>query len=160
VRIPTLAISAWIPQRTVVTGDYRATSLLATMRERWNLGAPFTARDDSARSFASVMSLPGPRPQEDWPKVTPRPVPQMPDTLVPLDAPLGLIGRSLFLAVLGLGAGLGATVPGIRPEDTITGAQAIASATKSSATSSPPCATELLPHARLHDLRHLHSTTL
>jgi len=126
VRIPTLAISAWIPERTVVTDNYRATSLLATMRERWNLGAPFTARDDSARSFAGVMSLPSPRPQEDWPEVTARPVPQMPDTLVPLDAPLGLIGRSMFGAVFALAAGLGASVPDLKPDEEITGSRAIA----------------------------------
>jgi phospholipase C len=126
VRIPTLAISAWIPERTVVTDEYRATSLLATMREHWNLGAPFTARDESARSFASVMSS-STRPQEDWPDVIARPVPNMPDTLVPLDAPLGMIGRSLFRAVLALGAGLGATVPDIKPPDQeLTGVQAIA----------------------------------
>ena len=40
VRVPTLAISAWIPERTVVSDTYLGTSLLATMRERWNLGAP------------------------------------------------------------------------------------------------------------------------
>lgn len=125
-RIPTLAISAWIPERTVVTDEYRATSLLTTMREHWNLGAPFTARDESARGFASLMSSSSPRPQEDWPEVIARPVPNMPTTLVPLDAPLGLIGRSLFLAVLALGAGLGVTVPDIKPDEQITGAQAIA----------------------------------
>ena len=32
VRIPTLAISAWIPERTVITCEHRATSLLATVR--------------------------------------------------------------------------------------------------------------------------------
>ena len=42
VRIPTLAISAWIPERTVVNEEHRATSLIATMRERWNLGEPLT----------------------------------------------------------------------------------------------------------------------
>jgi phospholipase C len=42
VRLPTLAISAWIPERTVVTEEYRATSVLSTLRERWNLGAPFS----------------------------------------------------------------------------------------------------------------------
>jgi phospholipase C len=126
VRIPTLAISAWIPQRTVVTGEHRATSLIATLRERWNLGAPFTARDASAASFANVLSLPEPRPPEDWPDVIARPVPQMPQTLVPMDAPLGLLGRSLFFAVLALAHGLGAPVPDIKPDDPITGSQAIA----------------------------------
>jgi phospholipase C len=126
VRIPTVAISAWIPERTVVDEEYRATSLLATMRERWNLGAPFTNRDASARSFASVLSLTSPRPPEDWPEVIARPVPEMPETLVPLDAPLGLLGQSLFRAVLSLGAALGATVPDLQPNAEITGAQAMA----------------------------------
>ena len=69
VRIATLAISAWIPERTVVNDEFRATSLLATMRERWSLGEPFSARDASALSFADVFTLTSPRPQEDWPAV-------------------------------------------------------------------------------------------
>jgi phospholipase C len=126
VRIPTLAISAWIPARTVVNDEYRATSLLATMRERWNLGAPFTARDASARSLASIFTLNSPRAQEDWPEISARPVPAMPETLVPLDAPLGVLGKSLLSAILAFAQGLGKTVPDIKPDDTITGAQAIA----------------------------------
>ena len=51
VRIPTLAISAWIPERTVVNQEYRATSVLSTLRERWNLGTPLTGRDATARSL-------------------------------------------------------------------------------------------------------------
>ena len=38
VRIPTIAISPWIPERTVVTEEYRNTSVLRTLRERWVLG--------------------------------------------------------------------------------------------------------------------------
>jgi hypothetical protein len=45
IRIPTLAISAWIPERTVVNDEHRATSLISTLRQRWNLGTPFTERD-------------------------------------------------------------------------------------------------------------------
>ena len=126
VRIPTLAISAWIPERTVVNDEFRATSLLATMRQRFNLGQPLTARDASARSFADIFTLTSPRAQEDWPQVTPRPVPEMHESLAPLDAPLGLLGKSLLLAVLAFAQGLGKTVPDIKPEDTITGAHAIA----------------------------------
>jgi phospholipase C len=126
VRIPTLAISAWIPEKTVVTEEHRATSLIATMRERWNLGEPLTARDASARSFAGVNSLAEPRPQEDWPEVSPRPVPNGPDSLVPLDAPLGALAKGLFAAVLSLGKGLGAKVPEIDLNDkSITGANAL-----------------------------------
>ena len=125
VRIPTLAISAWIPEQTVVTEEYRATSLIATLREHWNLGPPLTARDASARSFAHLHSLAKPRSPEDWPEVTARPVPQVPGSVVPLDAPLGILGKALFAAVLALGRGLGAPMPEIDPQQPICGAEAI-----------------------------------
>ena len=126
VRIATLAISAWIPERTVVNDEFRATSLLATMRERWSLGEPFSTRDASARSFTDVFTLTSPRAQEDWLAVEARPVPVMHESIAPLDAPLGLLGKSLLLGVLALAEDLGKTVPTINPNDTITGAQAIA----------------------------------
>jgi phospholipase C len=40
VRIPTLAVSAYIDLQTVVTSGYRNTSLIATLRARWKLGPP------------------------------------------------------------------------------------------------------------------------
>jgi phospholipase C len=126
VRIPTLAISAWIPERTVITAEHRATSLLATMRERWNLGAPFTAREASAPSFSDIFTLDAPRAQEDWPEITPRPVPEMPEAVVPLDAPLGLLGRSLLFSALAMAHDRGLAVPDIKPDDPVTGAQAVA----------------------------------
>ena len=105
---------------------FRATSLLATMRERFNLGPPLTARDASAPSFADIFTLTSPRKQEDWPLVAPRPVPAMLDTVAPLDAPLGLLGTSLLHAVMAFAQGLGKTTPDIKPDDTLTGADAIA----------------------------------
>ncbi|MBP8212059.1 MAG: hypothetical protein KAY11_21040 [Ilumatobacteraceae bacterium] len=126
VRIPTVAISAWIPERTIVTDEYRSTSLLSTMRERWDLGAPLTARDADARSFAGVSSLTVPRPQENWPDVVARPVPVLPPSAQSLDAQLGLLGMSLVQAVLGLGAGLGASVPSLDPRAPLTGTDALA----------------------------------
>jgi phospholipase C len=50
----------------------------------------------------------------------------MHESIAPLDAPLGLLGKSLLLGVLALAEDLGKTVPTINPNDTITGAQAIA----------------------------------
>jgi phospholipase C len=126
VRIPTLAISAWIPERTVLNDEYRATSLIATMRERWNLGAPFTERDATARSFSSIFTLEKPRAQSDWPDVVARPVEPMPESLMPLDAPLNGLGKSLLGGLLALGKSMGATVPDVAPDAEITGAQAVA----------------------------------
>jgi phospholipase C len=126
VRVPTLAISAWIPERTVVSDTYLGTSLLATMRERWNLGAPFTARDASAASFARVHSLSAPRPQEDWPDVSARPVPEMPEELFELDAPLGDLGYALVSGAVALARSFGKSVPDTKPDPSMPGEQALA----------------------------------
>ena len=126
IRVPTLAISAWIPERTVINHEHRATSLLATMRERFNLGAPITAREASARSFTDIFTLSTPRAQEDWPEIIARPVPELHESLVPLDAPLSLLGKSLLFAVFAMAEGFGQPVPDLKPEDPITGAEAIA----------------------------------
>jgi phospholipase C len=128
VRIPTLAISAWISENTVVTEEYRATSLIATMRERWHLGAPLTARDASARTFGHIFSSPTPRHQDDWPDVLARPVPTGPRSFVSLDAPLGLLGKSLVSAVFALGKDMGSHVPELHPDKPITASEAIAAA--------------------------------
>jgi phospholipase C len=126
VRIPTLAISAWIPERTVVTEEHRATSLIATMRERWNLGAPFTERDASAAPIQPVFSLEHPRAQDDWPEVVPRPVPQPSAPLVPLDSPLTPLARHLLDAVIALVQLSGADIAPPAPDAVLTGAEAIA----------------------------------
>jgi phospholipase C len=96
------------------------------MRERFNLGGPFTAREASARSFSTIFTLDSPRAQEDWPEIIPRPVPEMPEAVLPLDAPLGLLGRSLLFSVLAMAQDGGLTVPDIKQDDPVTGAQAVA----------------------------------
>ncbi|MFF9562727.1 alkaline phosphatase family protein [Leifsonia sp. NPDC014704] len=121
VRIPALAISAWVPERTVVSEEFRATSVIATMRERWNLGSPLTARDASARSFGDIFTSPRPRPQDDWPDVAARPGPARPASFVPLDAPMGGLGKALLGGVYALGRGMGLEVPSLDPTQPLTG---------------------------------------
>ena len=62
IRIPTLAVSAYIDPHTVITDAYRNTSLITTLRERWPLGPPLTARDATAPGIAPVLTRDHPPP--------------------------------------------------------------------------------------------------
>src|SRR5262249_30216171 len=53
-RVPAVIVSPWVEAGTVCTEEYRHTSMLATLREVWDLGPPLTARDAAARSFHHV----------------------------------------------------------------------------------------------------------
>jgi phospholipase C len=72
VRIPTIAVSAWTDERTVVVDRFQSTSLIRTLRDWWDLDAPLTQRDAHAPSLLPVLSRRKPRPPEEWPAVTPR----------------------------------------------------------------------------------------
>jgi phospholipase C len=123
VRIPTLAISAYIDSKTVVSDAYRNTSMIRTLRERWNLGAPLTARDATAADIAPVLTRDTPRAQEDWPEVTAQPVPQLDGTLFPLDKPLPPLGKYLIGLAITLDTAYSGHVPDLDPT-TATGQQA------------------------------------
>ncbi|HEX3459181.1 MAG TPA: alkaline phosphatase family protein [Candidatus Baltobacteraceae bacterium] len=123
-RVPAVAISAWIPQRRVVTEEYRHTSLIRTLRERWSLGPPLTARDAIAPDIAPILSLDAPRPPERWPDVTPQPVPPFNTALLPPNLPLSVLGKGMFFGLLAFQKSLGAKVPEISRDRTITGAHA------------------------------------
>jgi phospholipase C len=113
VRVPAIAISAWIPERVVVTSEYRNTSVLRTLRERWQLGDPLTARDAVAPDIAPVLSLETPRPPEDWPEAIPLPVPPFNPQAMPGDVPLRALSKAAVCAVLEVGKGLGLRVPSL-----------------------------------------------
>jgi phospholipase C len=123
-RVPAMAISAWIPARRVVTEEYRHTSVIRTLRERWSLGPPLTARDTMAADIAPVLSLDTPRPPEQWPDVTPQPVPPFNAALLPPNLPLSVLGKGIFFGILAFEKSLGANVPDIPHDTDITGAQA------------------------------------
>ncbi len=124
VRVPAIAISAWIPQRRVVTEEYRHTSVIRTLRERWSLGSPLTARDAIAPDISPVLSLEKPRAPEDWPDVTPLPVPPYNVAQFAPDRPLTVLGKHVFHAILAFEKAFGGTVPDVPNPDAITAAQA------------------------------------
>jgi hypothetical protein len=56
-----------VAEGEVFNEEYRHTSLIATLREQWNLGDPFTGRDAASRTFSRVFTLDAPRDPEPWP---------------------------------------------------------------------------------------------
>jgi phospholipase C len=125
IRVPAIAISPWVAERTIVNDEYRHTSVIRTLRERWSLGAPLTARDAVAPDIAPILSREEPRNPSDWPDVVPLPVPKFDATLVPLDFPLGPLPRAIFSACLGLGKALGQSVPDIAQDADVKGYDAL-----------------------------------
>ncbi len=125
VRLPAIAISPWIPEKTVVNETYRNTSMIRTMRERWNLGPPLTARDADAADIAPVLTLDQPRAPQDWPDVTPRPVPGMDQALIPLDQPLSPLAQALVGGCLAMAKQLGQPAPAITDPAALTGAEGL-----------------------------------
>jgi phospholipase C len=99
VRIPTLAISAWVDAGTLVTQEFRSTSVIRTLRERWSLGGPLTARDAIAPDLSPILSREAPRPPEEWPQVTPRSfgvVAKLAADLADLDQPMERLERDVI----------------------------------------------------------------
>ncbi len=74
-RVPAILVSPWLAEGGVFNEEHRHTSLLATLRDRWNLGNPFTARDAAALPFSDAFGLDEPRHPDSWPVPTPHPVP-------------------------------------------------------------------------------------
>jgi phospholipase C len=125
VRLPAIAISPWIPAKTVVNDVYRNTSVIRTLRERWNLGPPLTARDADAADIGPVLTLDQPRAPEDWPDVAPRSVPTMDQALIPLDEPLSPLAQALVAGCLAMVNQFGESVPTIKDPAALTGAEGL-----------------------------------
>jgi phospholipase C len=102
VRVPTIAVSAWIPERTVVNEEFRHTSVIRTLRERWSLGKPFTGRDAVARDLTSVFTLDAPRNPAAWPELSARPAPIDRSAIIPASVPLKGLPKGLFFALMAL----------------------------------------------------------
>lgn len=99
-RIPALVVSAWVEPGTVVNAEFRSTSVIRTLRERWPLGGPLTQRDAVAPDLATVLTRDHPRPPEEWPEVIAHPTGWGTELLDFLDKPIGSLGRHLFEAAL------------------------------------------------------------
>jgi phospholipase C len=119
-RVPAIAVSAYIEPRTVVTNEYRNTSVVRTLRARWPLGSPLTARDANANDVEPILTRSKARAQEDWPDVTPRPLPRRLRTQASSDRRLPPMGRTLLGLVIALDAHHTGHVSDLDPETATT----------------------------------------
>jgi phospholipase C len=124
-RVPAIAISAWAPEGTVATDEYRHTSVIRTLRNRWSLGPPLTGRDAVARDVTSVLSLDTPRTPDRWPEVSARPVPDFDVSQVPVNGPASALQRGGLFTLVALGKKLGHAVPELEQDAEIKGAEAV-----------------------------------
>jgi phospholipase C len=98
-RVPAVIVSPWVPEGEVFNAEYRHTSLIATLRDQWGLGDPFTARDAAARTFSHVFTLDTPRDPATWPVPDARPVPQFMEDATALGKSLSTLGGTLYQGI-------------------------------------------------------------
>jgi phospholipase C len=98
-RVPAIIVSPWVAEGEVFNQDHRHTSLIATLREQWQLGDAFTARDAAARSFAHAFTLDEPRDPKSWPVPTPHPVPAFHEDNAALGKVVSGLGKTFLAGV-------------------------------------------------------------
>jgi phospholipase C len=114
-RVPAVVVSPWVAEGEVFSEEYRHTSLIATLRERWDLGEPLTGRDAAARTFDHVLTLDTPRDPDSWPDPEPRPVPAFQREDVALGETLSVIGKDLMAGLRAFAADQHIDIPELRP---------------------------------------------
>jgi phospholipase C len=98
-RVPAIVVSPWVAEGEVFNDEYRHTSLIATLREQWGLGAPLTGRDAAARTFSTVFTLETAREPGDWPSLDPRPVPEYIQDALGFGRSLSALGKAAFAGI-------------------------------------------------------------
>jgi phospholipase C len=99
-RVPAIIVSPWVREGAVFTDEYRHTSMIATLRDVWALGAPLTDRDGAARTFHHLLDLDLPRDPSSWPEVTPEVVPAFQVARVAAGQALCTLGRHICHGLL------------------------------------------------------------
>ena len=95
-RVPAIVVSPWVAEGEVFNQEHRHTSLIATLREQWGLGDPFTGRDAAARTFSHAFTLDTPRDPASWPVADPLPVPEYIQDALALGQTLSTLGKAAF----------------------------------------------------------------
>ena len=98
-RVPAIIVSPWVAEGQVFNQEHRHTSLIATLREQWGLGEPFTGRDAAARTFSYAFTLDTPRDPATWPVPDQRPVPDFMEDDTALGTSLSTLGKTLYQGI-------------------------------------------------------------
>jgi len=115
-RVPAVIVSPWVEPGSVFNEEYRHTSLIATLREQWGLGDPFTARDAAARTFSSVFTRATPHDPDVWPDPQPRTVPPYMEDDVALGQAVSTLAKALLVGIRTLAEQQNIEIEGI-PKD-------------------------------------------
>ena len=110
-RVPAIIVSPWVEPGSVHNEEYRHTSLIATLRNSWGLGEPFSQRDASARTFEHVFSRDTPRDPTSWATPTPAHVPEWTMDLAVVGQALSTMGKGLAPALFAHAQKLGVKLP-------------------------------------------------
>jgi phospholipase C len=104
-------VSPWVEPGSVYNEKYRHTSLIATLRKAWGLGAAFTQRDATARTFDHVFSLTTPRDPTSWATTKALPVPDW--TMDPdvVGRALSALGKGVAPAIISKAQEVGVPLP-------------------------------------------------
>src|SRR5262249_29608197 len=117
-RVPAILVSPWVPRGVVFNDEYRHTSLIATLRKRWNLGEAFTQRDASARTFDDLFTLEEPRDPQTWATMTALAVPASHLDEEALAKGLSGLGKSMGQGLIEYAKQLGLELPpGVEQSD-------------------------------------------
>ena len=95
-RVPAIIVSPWVAEGEVFNQEHRHTSLIATLREQWDLGDPFTGRDAAARTLLPRLHPRHPARPAHLARADPRPVPQFIEDALALGKALSTLGKTLF----------------------------------------------------------------
>ncbi len=110
-RVPAIIASPWVEPGSVYNEEYRHTSLIATLRKQWDLGAAFTRRDAAARTFDHVFSRENARDPETWTIFEAQPLPAWHMDPEVVGKAISMLGKNIGAGVIEKAKELGVPLP-------------------------------------------------
>ena len=110
-RVPAIVVSPWVEPGSVYNQEHRHTSMLATLRDKWGLGEPFTQRDAAAKPFDYVFSRQTPTDPDAWDVPAALPAPPYHVEWESSDKSLSTLGKAALPGVIAAAKAKGLPLP-------------------------------------------------